>query len=784
MLPSFNSKFFNKTYISLLLLILLISNAFTADSTCTEQWSEISLDKTKWTKVGDVTINEDADSSLTFEFEQKDTSTAEIAGAVWHPYDFSKKRGILISFKPTIKRDESYFGNVKYPQGFAIVFTSSSTENLIGDKSSGLGYQGIMNAIAFEFDFVKQSTYGDAKKPHFSVNYNINGAISASTKDRTDKTCNINLPNFYDNSLDGYLKNIIFEIEIVGKKLTVRSNQEDKALVSTDFTEFQQLLEQDDVHIGITASMNQNKKITIEDFKVSEVSVNEKGNLEIDSSDSIPTIKAGEEVTLLYSIKSTCGEKLKIYSDEYSGNSLQLIINNEEIKPEVISFDETSVQLKMVVTETKENIYTALVLFQGKASSPTKFIVTSSDVNRLELCNIDEANKYYASLEDIEQSEKYFKLPLCFFDQFGNPKQASLTEIKVGYPENIKPNTLIETNLDENNRQLIVKIPFSTFGVYQIFSEEFIESKIRYVNLLPKYISAEKSDISILYDQNIIQSDTTKISLRIKPKDNYGRNIPNVILDKMQCSFDDSTAAKYDNSNPLSITQEYKDDYILLKVDKPAESGKYIFEPRVKCIGIETTKLKCGINFETKLNNCEFYYEMSLVNTNYINVFDEYLGEYTTYSTETNEYLYISLDEKDNKRLTEIMLLDGSNSPYFQKYNKNIQAKLNNEDLKVVNIGNKYSLILPEKKARQDYTPINIHILKITFESVTFTIKVKFYFLDEYKSNTDITQTDSSKISYTAFYRQNSLTIEAAETLLLFDIYELSENKYIGLGST
>ena len=784
MLPSFNSKFFNKTFLSLLLLILLISNAFTADSTCTEQWSEISLDKTKWTKVGDVTINEDADSSLTFEFEQKDTSTAEIAGAVWHPYDFSKKRGILISFKPTIKRDESYFGNVKYPQGFAIVFTSSSTENLIGDKSSGLGYQGIMNAIAFEFDFVKQSTYGDAKKPHFSVNYNINGAISASTKDRTDKTCNINLPNFYDNSLDGYLKNIIFEIEIVGKKLTVRSNQEDKALVSTDFTEFQQLLEQDDVHIGITASMNQNKKITIEDFKVSEVSVNEKGNLEIDSSDSIPTIKAGEEVTLLYSIKSTCGEKLKIYSDEYSGNSLQLIINNEEIKPEVISFDETSVQLKMVVTETKENIYTALVLFQGKASSPTKFIVTSSDVNRLELCNIDEANKYYASLEDIEQSEKYFKLPLCFFDQFGNPKQASLTEIKVGYPENIKPNTLIETNLDENNRQLIVKIPFSTFGIYQIFSEEFIESKIRYVNLLPKYISAEKSDISILYDQNIIQSDTTKISLRIKPKDNYGRNIPNVILDKMQCSFDDSTAAKYDNSNPLSITQEYKDDYVLLKVDKPAESGKYIFEPRVKCIGIETTKLKCGINFETKLNNCEFYYEMSLVNTNYINVFDEYLGEYTTYSTETNEYLYISLDEKDNKRLTEVMLLDGSNSPYFQKYNKKIQAKLNNEDLTVVNIGNKYSLILPEKKERQDYTPINIHILKITFESVTFTIKVKFYFLDEYKSNTDITQTDSSKISYTAFYRQNSLTIEAAETLLLFDIYELSENKYIGLGST
>ena len=786
MLPSFNSKFFRKTYISLFLLILLIANTITADSTCTEQWSEITLDKTKWTKVGDVAINEDTDSSLTFEFEQKDTSSAKIGGAVWHSYDFSKKRGILISFKPKIKRDESYFGNVKYPQGFAIVFTSSSTENLIGDKSSGLGYQGIMNSIAFEFDFVKQSTYGDAKSPHFSVNYNINGAISASTKDRTDDAFNINLPNFYDNSLDGYIKNIIFEIEIVGKKLTVRSNQEGyKNLLSTDFPEFQQLLEQDDVHIGITASMNQNKKITIENFKVSEVSVNEKGNLEINSSENIPRIKAGQEVTLLYSIKSTCGEKLKIYSNEYSGNSLKLIINNEEIKPEVISFNETSVQLKMVVTETKENIYTALVLFQGKASSPTKFIVTSSDVNRLELCNKDEANKYYTSIEDIEQSSDYFYVPLCFFDQFGNQKQASFAEIKVGYPENIKPNKIVETNIDKNNRQLTVIIPFSTFGVYQIFSEEFIESKIRYVNLLPKYISAEKSDISILYDQNIIQSDTSMISLRIKPKDNYGRNIPNVILDKMQCSFADSTVAKYDGTNSLSIIPEYKDDYVLLKVEKPSESGKYIFNPKIKCNGIESTQLKCGINFETKLNNCEFYYEMSLVNTNYIKVFNEFLGEYTTYSNEANdEFLYISLDEKDNKRLTEVMLLDGSNSPYFQKYNKNLEAQLNDEDLTVVNIGNKYVLILPEEKERQNYSPINNHILKIKFESITFTIKVKFYFLDEYKSNTDITQTNVGKISYTAFYRQNSLTIEAAETLLLFDIYELSENKYIGLGST
>ena len=210
MLPSNLTKFLTKSHLALFLIFLLISPSIQAASSCTEQWSEISLSNSQWEKVGDVSITEDSNSALTFEFEQKDSSSTDIGGAVWHSYDFSKKRGILISFKPTIKRDESYFGNVKYPQGIAIVFTSSSTENLLGEKNSGLGYEGIMNAIAFEFDFVKQSTNGDAKKPHFSVNYNINGAISASTKDRTDKLCNIILPNFYDNSLDGYLKNIIF----------------------------------------------------------------------------------------------------------------------------------------------------------------------------------------------------------------------------------------------------------------------------------------------------------------------------------------------------------------------------------------------------------------------------------------------------------------------------------------------------------------------------------------------------------------------------------------------
>ena len=210
----------------LLLFFSTITLSLSAN-VCTEQWSEIDLDKDDWIYVGDANYTQ-SDDILTFKFGSTETkqSSSNIVGAVWHKYDFSQKKGLLISFKPTVTADSSYEGNLKYPQGFAIVFTSSSIENLVGEKGSGIGYEGIMNAIAFEFDFVRNAINGDEKYPHFSVHYNISGQISTSSKnyDQAYKLQCINkpIPNFYDGDLDLYYKNIIFEIQIVGKKLIVR----------------------------------------------------------------------------------------------------------------------------------------------------------------------------------------------------------------------------------------------------------------------------------------------------------------------------------------------------------------------------------------------------------------------------------------------------------------------------------------------------------------------------------------------------------------------------------
>ena len=98
----------NQKFLGLIFLILLsmISFCLSDTSSCTEQWTEIDLPISNWSSVEDAKIiTNSTDGGISFEFQrlETDTSTGNIGGAVWHKYDFSKKRGLLISFKPIIK---------------------------------------------------------------------------------------------------------------------------------------------------------------------------------------------------------------------------------------------------------------------------------------------------------------------------------------------------------------------------------------------------------------------------------------------------------------------------------------------------------------------------------------------------------------------------------------------------------------------------------------------------------------------------------------------------------
>jgi hypothetical protein len=191
----------------------------------------------------------------------------DIGGAAWYKANFNNNAGLSIRFRPMIDSDMNYYGNVKYPQGFALVFTSSQVSQLIGAKRSGLGYDGINDAIAFEFDFIQNMDKNDARYPHFSINSNLEGAVSSYIDPACKNLCNIRLPNFYDPQKEGYNPGHDFIIDIYGGKIWVR--YDNSYLISgIYFPGFDDLMEKNSVKFGFTASMNQNKAITTSQINV------------------------------------------------------------------------------------------------------------------------------------------------------------------------------------------------------------------------------------------------------------------------------------------------------------------------------------------------------------------------------------------------------------------------------------------------------------------------------------------------------------------------------------
>ena len=761
------------------IFLYLLSLSLSQDVSCVEQWTEIDTTLEKWSKIGNIEMSSSSEGYPIVTFG---LSTS----AVWHSFDYSQNRGIHISFKPELSLGES----ASYPNGFALVFTSSSTKNLLGKENSGLGYDDIINGIAFEFNLKSAS-------PYFSISHNINGILSSNPEETRDNSFNVELPNFYDESKENYNKDIIFDIIIIGKKIKLISkiNGNENVLINSVFPEFQQLLEKGGVSMGFTYPGNEvDKALIIKNIKVEEIFMNKKGFLEIENfvldENNIPNVKAGESITLNFYIKSLCDERLRIYLDEINVNDFNLRINEEEIKPESISFDDNAIKIKIIFSLNKANLYTAIVHFKGFDSYPIEFIVVPNSSSRPELCEHGTGDDKYYATSIYDENKEYFYISLCLYDHLGNIKVMNnndLQGIKIKYPLNIIFDETVEYKEDKINKRIMLKIYFSNFGVYEIFSENFIEEKMRYIKLMPKYISPDKSEISILYGQNIIQSDTTKINLRIKPKDTYNRNIPIVIMQQINCDFSQSEITKESNIQSLPITAQYKDDYVILSVNKPEEEGKYIFMPKVKCDNIDLIELNCDIDSITKINNCEFYYSIGNLNENLIQVYDEVSDEFITYKKDTanTNYLYFSLDEKNNQKLTEINLLDENESKLISNTDHTITATLDDENLSVVKVGTKYNIKLPESKTRENYTPIKSYNLKIVLNNAsTFIIPIKFFFIDKYMTNADVIQKDTSKISYIAFYKQNSYTLEAGETFLLFEIYELSENKYIGNANT
>ena len=587
-------------------------------------------------------------------------------------------------------------------------------------------------------------------------------------------------------------------IEIIGKKLSVRTNTGNKGIIEDfDFEPFSQLLEQDEVFIGITASMNQNKKITINDFSLSEISIMEKGDFVGGKSN----YTAGETISLFFSIKSICGKFLKIYPNEYStsnenNTNLSLIINNDVEAPAkiVYTFNDTTTTLRFDISRIKTGTYTALVKFKDNYSSPVQFTINPGSGQRLEICydkEITSINEYDSS--NLDQTKDTFTVPICAYDQYNNSKKIELTEIKnlitVLYPYYVHSNSDITFTFIDNE-VIYYKIPFTTFGLYQIFNRDFKQSSTRIFNLTVNSISPQNSDATILYGKHLVKSGEQEVTLRLKLRDEFGRDIPNNITKEMGCNFDESYVANSDNTNVFDginksiMDVQYEKNDIIHLVFNPETlgEGKYTFVPKIKCNNdLYDLTLKCSETEENEnsiYDKCAFYKvsDSSSQNNNKIRVYSDFLNEYIYLNKGNNDkILLVSLDESTNRKLTEINLLDNSDYPMIDPTSVQISCTFDSDDLIIQKVG--YFISLSLKKERTEYDNTQKHSLVITIEGNSYNVYVKFVSVDKLLNNMYILNGGNG--NPIAFYQQESYTIKASKNILLFEIFKINSNSYL-----
>lgn len=207
-------------------------------------------------------------NSLFFYKDPNENTEMDITGIAWLKPTISRRSGLKISFKPSIITDINYYGLQKYPQGFAFILTSNPVDKTIGEKRSGLGFEGIYNSIAFFFDFITNPDKLDANFPHFSITYNLNGQIKSICDD--PNLCNIKIPNFYDSEMDDFIANLKISIELFNGKVKVFFNEKNKK--TPDFVrnlpEFGYIMDNDVVQFGVSSSMTLFKGVKIQDLQL------------------------------------------------------------------------------------------------------------------------------------------------------------------------------------------------------------------------------------------------------------------------------------------------------------------------------------------------------------------------------------------------------------------------------------------------------------------------------------------------------------------------------------
>ena len=370
------------------------------------------------------------------------------------------------------------------------------------------------------------------------------------------------------------------------------------------------------------------------------------------------------------------------------------------------------------------------------------------------------------------------------YDQYGNSRSVdrigAQNFFKILYPQFFTGNS--ELAIEYSDEKIDYEIPFSTFGQYQMFNESFKGNSLRLYNLKVNRISPEKSEATLLYGKHLINPEDTKnVTLRLKLRDEFGRDIPNRIIKEMKCKFIGSYIDNYNQNSTINESYEDNDIIHLIFSFDNLEEGKYTFIPKVICEGDEyDLTLKCSETEDDEFSiydKCAFHVNNGIdkINKNKIRLYSDYLSNYIYFDNNANENptLLISLDEYNNKKITEFNLLDNSDYPLVDPTTYDITCTLDNIELETLKIGYSIGILLDKAHSRTQFDITQSHILKIFINKTEFDIAIKFVSLDKILNNM-IGETDN--LGYIALYQQDSYTIEASQNILLFEVYGINQN--------
>ena len=591
-----------------------------------------------------------------------------------------------------------------------------------------------------------------------------------------------------------------FEIEIIAQQVRVsyyptkvlpENRTYTELLKSDDFPYMHQLMKSKTVYFGVTASMNQNKMIQINNLKLQNI---------VMYSNSVTLFNARESYiagsNFYYVLKSSSfgNQSLPIYRSSFQKLTFKIDDTDFTNKTD-IKYDSFLNGLNITVQNlNKAGNWKFDLLWNNQVVDSRMIQIIPTTSQLFDVCYPEYNKSTGALLYNRISTQEYYYLEICMFDEFNNRKNITNYNqddiIYVAYPNMISPiNNDILITPSHDNSKFIVKIPLIAVGNYTLFNRLFINGRSRSFSVESNGVSKNFS-IAYIEDQTAISLNSIA-SLVLKLKDTYSNNIDLEYLNKMNCKSRQSKVSLVSDNSEIMLEFSdlvYENRNIKLKFS-PNVTGKYKFIPIIECGNSIPVNIECQ-SCEFSINNGEFNDQVFQFYSDYENS-NKYSSSISKISP-----IYISLDEDNNKKLTEMLFLDkslnkiipSSDPKRFTGYMSSFTAKIvkykNDNTVESsynlntnLNLASSVEFYIPSneiKKRSELFSAIGSYKLEIQMPAIiatpTLSLSIKFNFIDEFLNNVSLFNAVSVDSNYLTLWIPQTKVVKANSYLNILKI--------------